>query len=115
LFGRPFPGADVRLFGQADSTLRINNLKVVPAEQQNLPSAALGWHAGGEIPSAPDDPQGRKAIEPFFEVHGEVQSAGDIALLHGRAGKARFDLPSEPLLPRWIRSLRQLLQKRYQV
>jgi putative peptide zinc metalloprotease protein len=115
LFARQFPSGNVRLFGQADSTLLVKNLKVVPAEQQNLPSAALGWHAGGEIPSAAEDPQGRRAVEPFFEVHGDIQSAGDVALLHGRAGKIRFDLPSEPLLPRWIRSLRQLLQKRYQV
>jgi hypothetical protein len=35
--------------------------------------------------------------------------------MDGRIGEIRFDLPSEPLLPRWMRSLRQLLQKRYQI
>jgi hypothetical protein len=36
-------------------------------------------------------------------------------LLDGRSGEIRFDLPAEPLLPRWTRQLRQLLQKRYQI
>jgi hypothetical protein len=62
-----------------------------------------------------EDPQGRKAAEPFFEVRAEVKPGEGTALLHGRAGKIRLDLPSQPLLPRWMRSLRQLLQKRYQL
>jgi hypothetical protein len=67
------------------------------------------------VPVAADDPEGRKAVEPFFEVRAEVAAAPPVALLHGRAGRIRFDLAPEPLLPRWIRSLRQLLQKRYQL
>jgi hypothetical protein len=39
----------------------------------------------------------------------------DLALLDGRSGKIRFDLEPEPLLPRWMRRLWQLLQKRYQL
>ena len=37
------------------------------------------------------------------------------ALLDGRSGEIRFKLAPEPLLPRWIRSLWQLFQKRYQI
>ena len=61
------------------------------------------------------DPHGTQAAEPFFEVRTPITSAGDAAVLHGRGGKIRFDLASEPLLPRGIRRLRQLLQKRYQL
>jgi putative peptide zinc metalloprotease protein len=75
----------------------------------------LGWAAGGEVRIARDDPQGLHAAEPFFEVRAPVTAAGEAALLHGRAGKIRFDLGSEPLLPRWLRRLRQLMQKRYQL
>jgi hypothetical protein len=39
----------------------------------------------------------------------------DVALIHGRSGRIRFDLEPEPLLPRWLRRLWQLLQKRYQL
>jgi putative peptide zinc metalloprotease protein len=114
LFAQPLKGAEIRLRGQADTSVTATNLRRIPAEQHVLPSPALGWGAGGDIPIAKNDPQGQKAAEPFFEVRADVQTA-DVALLHGRAGKIRFDLKSEPLLPRWIRRLQQLLQKRYQI
>ena len=115
LFARRIPGAEVRLIGQCDTVVPVRQFKIIPAERRNLPSAALGWAGGGTVPVAADDPEGRKAVEPFFEVRAEVAAAPPVALLHGRAGRIRFDLAPEPLLPRWIRSLRQLLQKRYQL
>lgn len=115
LFTRQFPHAEVRMHGQAGTVMQVGQLRVVPAESVSLPSPALGWGAGGEVPVASDDPQGRKAAEPFFSVRGPVVTSADIALLHGRSGKIRFDLPPEPLLPRWMTELRQLLQKRYQL
>lgn len=115
LFARPIPGAQVRIIGQTDKPMKAVNLRKIPAEQHILPSPALGWAAGGEIQTAKNDPQGQKALEPFFEVRADVQGVSGIALLHGRAGKIRFDLPSEPLLPRWARRFRQLVQKRYQL
>lgn len=115
IFSAQVPGGTVRLRGQSENLLHINKIRVVQAEQQRLPSAALGWGAGGEIPTAQGDPQGVKALEPFFSVRAEFSDGAGAALLHGRAGKVRFDLDSEPLLQRWIRRLRQLLQKRYQL
>jgi putative peptide zinc metalloprotease protein len=115
LFNQKFPRAEVRLPGEAGSLLLVNNLRVVPAEQQNLRTAALGWGSGGPIPVAANDPDARRALEPFFEVRGDITPARGVELIHGRTGRARFDLPPEPLLPRWIRQLRQLLQKRYQI
>lgn len=115
LFGRKIPGAEMRFTGQAGDVVPVSKWKVVPGGQHTLPSSALGWRSGGEMPVELQDPQGRRAAEPFFEVQAEVGRADEVALLHGRAGKIRFDLESEPLLPRWIRRLRQLLQKRYQI
>ena len=115
LFTQKRPGAEIRLYGQAKTTVPVQSLRVIPAEQRVLPSAALGWAAGGEIPTAPDDPQGRRAAEPFFQVRAEMSETAGVLFFHGRAGKIRFDLPAEPLLPRWMRRLRQLLQKRYQL
>ena len=113
LFARNISGAEVRLYGEVGHVVPIGKLRVIPGEQQTLPSTALGWMGGGEVPVAPDDPQ--KAAEPFFEVHAEIKPDHEAAILHGRSGKIRFDLEPEPLLPRWIRRLRQLLQKRYQL
>jgi putative peptide zinc metalloprotease protein len=115
LFAQRVLGAEARLLGQTDRTLGLGPLRIVPAEQSRLPSPALGWAAGGDIRVAHDDPQGMRAAEPFFEVRAPIAASEGVALLHGRAGKIRFDLESEPLLPRWLRRLRQLLQKRYQL
>jgi putative peptide zinc metalloprotease protein len=115
LFSIPLKRAEIRLFGQVDAVLETRSWVVLPGSQRVLPSPALGWHAGGEMPVAMDDPKGLKAAEPFFEVRANVAATNLIAYLHGRSGKIRFDADWEPLLPRWIRSLRQLLQKRYQL
>jgi putative peptide zinc metalloprotease protein len=115
LFARRLLKAEARLFGESEKRVSLGPLTIVPTEQNRLPSPALGWNAGGEVRVAHDDPQGVHAAEPFFEVRAPVNNPTDAALLHGRAGKIRFDLESEPLLPRWIRRLRQLLQKRYQL
>lgn len=115
LFARHISGAEVRLQGQAGEVLKIKRWQTIPGAQRTLPSPALGWKGGGDVAVAADDPHGQKAAEPFFEVRAEIDPNADVALLHGRSGKIRFDLDSEPLLPRAVRRLRQLLQKRYQL
>jgi putative peptide zinc metalloprotease protein len=116
LFERNLRRAEVRLHGQVGVVLETRRWEVLPGGQRVLPSPALGWQGGGEMPVAHDDPQGRKSAEPFFEVRAELTPGPQtVQWLHGRSGKIRFDQEWEPLLPRWIRGLRQLLQKRYQL
>jgi putative peptide zinc metalloprotease protein len=115
LFRTSQRSAEVRIPGQGGIVVPVSRVEVVQAERQNLPSAALGWHAGGEVATSQTDPQGRKAAEPFFEVRAELPQSSDVLLRHGRSGKIRFDLPPEPLLQQWWRRLMQLLQRRYQV
>ena len=116
LFDSHLRGAEVRLHGNAGTALFVTNWKVVPGGQHHLPSAALGWAAGGEVPVATENnDQGSRTAEPFFEVRGDLRASGNIALLDGRSGWIRFQLAPEPLLPRWMRSLWQLLQKRYEI
>ncbi len=115
LFGQPIHRAGVRLRGDSATDLPISEWRVGPGGQRILPSAALGWKAGGDVPVAADDTAGNKAAEPFFEVRGTLPPGRGVELLDGRSGEIRFALPAEPLLPRWFRHLRQLLQKRYQL
>lgn len=115
LFGRRLLGAEVRLFGRSGEGISIPRWTVIPAERERLPSPALGWASGGEVPVVASDPQGQTTREPFFEARAEVDAGDNAAVLHGRSGKIRFDLDPEPLLPRWIRRVRQLLQRRYQL
>ncbi len=116
LFDRVIRGAQARLYGEAGRTLTVTNWQIVPGGQKTLPSAALGWAAGGIVPVATEnDTTGTRTVEPFFEVRGHLERRDDVALLDGRSGEIRFKLAPEPLLPRWIRSLWQLFQKRYQI
>jgi putative peptide zinc metalloprotease protein len=115
LFSRQIHGATARLRGEAGDKLELGSLQVIPAAQRTLPSAALGWQAGGEMPVAMNDSKGRTATEPFFEVKAPVISSNGASLVHGRSGKIRFDMDAEPLMRQWYRKLQQLLQKRYQL
>ncbi|MHA3772971.1 hypothetical protein ACXR0O_15665 [Verrucomicrobiota bacterium sgz303538] len=112
LFAGEIRSAAVRLWGQSGYELPVREQKVIPAEQERLPSAALGWLAGGEVAVSMREANGVHAQEPFFEVRAIVQPRVPVELLHGRSGKIRFDLPAEPLLPQWARKLHQLLQRR---
>ena len=113
LFARKIPGAEIRLYGQVGDVIAIKKWKVLSGGRQVLPSPALGWASGGEVPVSMKDNESNKATEPFFEVQAEIPNNAAATLLHGRTGKIRFDLEPEPLLPRGIRRLWQLLQKRY--
>ncbi|MDB6023216.1 MAG: Peptidase, family, partial [Pedosphaera sp.] len=113
IFARPLSRGEVRLRGQAGEMMPVSHWNIVPGGQLMLPSPALGWVAGGEVPVAPNEPG--KAKELFFEVHARLPDHAEAVLLHGSSGSIRFDLEPEPLLPRWMRQLGQLLQKRYQL
>jgi putative peptide zinc metalloprotease protein len=115
VFAQKVPRADVRLDGDVAQRLPVRDWRVIPGGQQTLPTAALGWRAGGEVSVEQGDNQPNQAAEPFFAVIGKLDSGGKVALLDGRLGKIRFKLPAEPLAQRWARRLWQLFQKRYQI
>ncbi len=115
LFDGPFKGAEVRLTGQANLTLTVTEARVIPADQHVLPTPALGWAGGGEMQTDVRDPEGSRTVEPFFIVMGKAPASEGMAMLHGRTGKIRFYTGHEPLLPRFYRRFRQMIQKRYQL
>ncbi len=114
LFARHLPGAEVRLKQDTGTALVVKDWRVIPGEQRMLPSPALGWRSGGDVPVEMNDERGNKTVEPYFKVVGALPAAAE-SLFDGSSGKIRFNLEAEPLLPRWVRRLRQLLQKRYQM
>ncbi len=115
LFTGGLQASQVRIRGQADTVLPVKDIQVIPAQQETLPSAALGWLAGGEIATSADDSTGARAAEPFFELRALVSPQPGVRLVHGRSGKIRIELKPEPMLQQWYRRLRQLLQRKYQV
>ena len=103
----------VRVRGQAGSVIPASSVNIIEGGRSLLPNASLGARAGGDIPVLTDDKSGRHAAEPFFLVKAPLQPGEDVRLLHGQSGVIRFRAGSEALLPGWIRSLRQLLKRRY--
>jgi putative peptide zinc metalloprotease protein len=114
LFAGQMAGAEVRIHGEAGMSIPVKIERIVPAQQDELPSAALGWRSGGTVAVSPSDHGGRRTTEPFFKVIATI-GATDAGLFHRRTGVIRFDLSPEPLLQQWWRKGRQLLQKRYRV
>jgi len=115
LFAEGIRGASVRLNGDAGKKISVGQWRVLPGEQNILPSPALGWKGGGEVPVAVADQNASRAAEPFFEVLGKLDAPAGVELLDGRSGKIRFALKPEPLLSHWFRRFWQLVQKRYQI
>ncbi len=115
LFSDSIAGAaEIRLAGQANAPLAVAAYEFIPFQHERLPSAALGWLAGGEVPVSGKDDSGLQTVEPFFQIYAELPAGAAPSLYHGRSGQIRFPLQAEPLLSQWARKLRQLLQRRYQ-
>ena len=107
------PEAKIRLVGEAEHKIPVYDQIAIQGEQSQLPSAALGFHGGGEVAVSNQD--ATQSSEPFFEVRSQIADLDEIQEFHGRTGRIRFKLPAEPLLSQWYRSFKQLLQDRYQV
>ncbi|MDA1137288.1 MAG: biotin/lipoyl-binding protein [Planctomycetota bacterium] len=112
LFEESIQSCRIRLQGEAGREMVAARIEIIPGSHTQLPSAALGYSGGGDVPVDMSDPSGARASESFFQVKAGLPWDADARLLHGRSGKIRFDLPSETLASQWLRKLRQLLQKR---
>jgi len=106
------PSAEMRVRGRPGQLIpaSVSRDEILPAGTRRLPSAALGYAAGGLTPidRAGDDPamaQGR-----FFEARVEPAPGAD--LLPGQRVIVRFRLEDRPLAVQWWRLLRQTVQKR---
>ena len=115
LFVGEIQKGEVRMHGQAGNNLDVTAYQIIPYQQETLPSAALGWFGGGEVPVSVRDETGLKAAEPFFQIYADIHPSAEAVLLHGRSGKLRFTLNPKPLLIQWAHKFRQLIQKRYQI
>ncbi len=111
LFEGTIRSAEVRLNGQAGHVLKVREQRIIQAEQEVLPSAALGWRSGGDVAVSGTDQTGMKTREPFFAVQAVLAPDESAELLHGLAGRIQFDLPPQPLLAQWVRRGMQLLQQ----
>ena len=107
--------AEVRIYGQGGENVTVSDYQIIPYRQETLPSPALGWRGGGDVPISVTDETGLQAAEPFFQIYATLKRNAGVAFLHGRAGKIRFSLNPRPLLIQWTHKFRQLLQRRYRL
>ena len=92
--------------------------QILPAGQDQLPSASLGYAVGGTIQTAPHDEKGMKTVERFFEIRITPEPPtpdGAIRLLSGQRVMVRIEMPPKSLASQWRRTILQLVQKRFHI
>lgn len=110
--------AQIKLSGNASEDIELNEIVVIPYKREELPSAALGWLGGGDIPVSTDEKSGKKVTEPFFEISGTIATSNPVTyslLYHGHSGVLRLTMPPEPLAVQGYRLIKQTIQKRYRI
>ena len=112
---------EIRVKGRPDIELRGTITNVLPAGQERLPSAALGYAMGGSMATEPTDERGTRTTKEFFEIHirpivsEAAEKNTDMRLFSGQRVIVRFETPPKPLMVQWYRSLLQMLQRRFNI
>ena len=109
------PAVAIRIKGKPELTLSGRIEKIIPAGQEKLPSAALGYSAGGSTRIDLEDPSGRLAAEPFFEIIVVPLLPESSRVRPGQTMNLMFETSPKPLLVQGWRSLLQVFQRRFQV
>ncbi|MBE0535451.1 MAG: efflux RND transporter periplasmic adaptor subunit [Phycisphaerae bacterium] len=106
---------EMRIRKRPDKKLTGRIERIFPAGQEKLPSEALGYAAGGGMPTVLQDPSGTRAAEMFFEVRIRPERHSEPELFINQRVIVRIRLASKPLALQWWLSLRQLFQKRFHI
>jgi len=106
---------ELRVNGRPDDELTGAIERILQAGSEQLPSAALGYAAGGLMQTAMDDPT--RTVQRFFEVLIRVprEDARRLRLLSGQRIAVRFTLDKKPLAQQWYLEIRQLVQQRFSI
>ena len=75
--------------------LRLDDARLIPSAQDQLPHPALGQVGGGQIPIDSSDPQGRKPQTRTHELVGFLPA--DAEVLPGQRAMVRVALPPKPI------------------
>ena len=115
LFSHGIRGTEVRLKGEAGKVIHATIERIVPGQQYELPSAALGWRSGGDVAVQSGDPTGRQSAEPFFQVIASLLTHARRLPRASSFRETASSCRSQPLLAQWWRRVRQLVQQRYRI
>jgi putative peptide zinc metalloprotease protein len=106
---------EFRVKGQPKLLIRGTIDKISESGQEVLPSEALGYAVGGSMPTSPQDPQGTKSAERFYEVRIKPEAGSPVRLLTGQRVVTRIPMHPKPLALQWWLSARQLFQRRFHI
>ena len=115
LFTDSLAAAEVRIRGQAGQVVRASGVSLIPFQQFELPSAALGIQGGGEYLSETREDGRVFSEEPFFELVADLPARSAAVYYDGAVGLMRVALAPKSLGWQLRRYLLQLLQRRYQI
>ncbi|TPE46624.1 hypothetical protein FJM67_15810 [Maribrevibacterium harenarium] len=114
---------ELRLLGQTETTLVVDQLRLNPFRQTILPANSLGWAAGGPVMAQRDRNGNMVTQEPFFEVlvplsQANINSTTAIqspVAMEGMMGWLLIELAWQPLYWQARQALLQIFQRRYQI
>lgn len=106
-------GISLRLSDSPGATHDSRLVRSFPGAVDELPTAALGMGAGGEIPTQPNDANGVKTIQRVFIV--DVALPRDAVPAFGERVQVRFDHGYESLAQQAFRRLRQVFLSHFNV
>lgn len=111
------PDVEIQVQGRPDPNRPLAGRidRILPAGTEQLPSAALGYLAGGSIATSSEDREGLKASEKLFEIVVAPEPREGVRLLSGQRVVVRFDAARKPLAIQWWRWALQVFQKRMRV
>ena len=115
LIEEPDFGLEIRVKKRPDVTFTGTIENIYPAGQEVLPSEALGYMAGGSMPTVAANTRQSIAAEKFFEVRIKPDRNEERSLMTGQRVIARIRLSNRPLALQWWRSIRQLFQRRFHI
>ncbi len=106
---------EIRAVGRPESTVSGTIERIFPAGQEQLPSEALGYAAGGAMPVDMRDPNGRKSAENFFEIRIRPNLDQPDRWFTGQRVAVRVRLQPKPLAAQIYHYGRQLFQQRFHI
>ena len=107
--------AQLKLHGLSDINMKLINIRVIPYEQNKLPSSVLGFMGGGDISVDRTDSSGLTTMESFFEVRADISIEYNKYLFHDRSGVMKLKLRAKPIGVQISDFIEKLLQKRYKI
>ncbi|WP_031484947.1 hypothetical protein [Maridesulfovibrio frigidus] len=115
LFDGKIKGMEVHVKGAGLQNIAAFSWDLQAHYHEELPSVALGWRGGGDIPLSSADNSGLLAAEPFYLLKTDLDMFKGVSVPGGRTGSVCIEMAPRSLAVRFVLYFRQFMQKRYQL